>query len=145
MLRMVICCGGGYSSSCLAKLVQKEIIDRNLSGEVSVVFKPFARFKEDHSDFDIALLCPHLLYDAKNFVKENTVDFPLYMIPSQMYGTMRLDDLMKDSVDLIKVFSENHENIAHFPDEGLIEMKRNISHRAWLKRQAALKLQESIQ
>lgn len=131
MLRMVICCGGGYSSSFMAQRVRKEIKDKGYEEFIMVEFQPFRIFKEKYKDYDVAFLCPHLLYDAKNLANTKEVKTPMYIIPSKMYGTMRLKDLVEDAEDIIHLYRETKSNPIHFEDEDFLEMRRDVSHRQW--------------
>lgn len=138
MLKMVICCAGGMSSSILCRRVDEEIENNNLQDKVSITYSPFSYIKKEWQSYDIALLCPHQLHAAKRLCEKEEIGIPLYIIPSQIYGTMNLRDLLEDSIEIIKLFKENQENPTHFPDEDYIELKRNISHKRWLALQAKL-------
>lgn len=138
MLKMVICCAGGMSSSIMANKVKKEIEERNLQSDVTMTFMSFAHFKKAYQEFDIAFLCPHQLYEAKRYCSEVELPLPVYIIPSLMYGTMYLDDLLEDAQDLLKIYKEKKENPIHFPDEQFLVIDRNTSHRRWLKFQQRL-------
>lgn len=131
MLRMVICCGGGYSSSFMAQRVRKEVKDKGYEELIMVDFLPFRMFKENYEAYDVAFLCPHLLYDAKNFANTKEMETPMYIIPSKMYGTMRLNDLIEDAKDIIQLYRETKNNPIHFEDEDFLELRRDVSHRQW--------------
>jgi PTS system cellobiose-specific IIB component len=76
MLRIAICCGGGFSSSTMAEHLNKQLRERHLEDEVFLEFIPFANLYGDDSAFvtnvkrdrqsevDVALLCPHLEFSA---------------------------------------------------------------------------------
>ena len=42
MLKILICCGGGFSSSYVTERMKKEIVEKNLENEVNIEFYPFA-------------------------------------------------------------------------------------------------------
>lgn len=138
MLKLVICCAGGMSSSILCRRVDEEIVRNELQDKVSITYSPFSYIKKEWQKYDIALLCPHQLHSAKRLCEKEEIGIPLYIIPSQIYGTMNLRDLLEDAIDIMQIFKENKENPSHFPDENCIELKRNISHKRWLVLQAKL-------
>lgn len=117
MIRIIICCGGGFSSSALATRMQKELVNRGMDNEYNIVFRPFHDLAEKHDDCDVAMLCPHLLHGAKRYIEENDVDFPIYMIPTRIYGLMTVDTIVEDAEDIIAIYKEKHENLAHFEGE----------------------------
>lgn len=142
MLKMVICCGGGMSSSVLCRKVDNEIKERHLEDQLSITYSPFSFIKKEWQNYDIALLCPHQLQAARRLCEKEEIGIPLYVIPSQIYGTMNLRDLLEDAMDVFPLFEQTHENPFHFPEEQCLELKRNVSHRRWLKRQERLKKAE---
>ena len=42
MIRVLLCCGGGFSSSYVAERMKKEIIAKNLSDQLEMEFSPFS-------------------------------------------------------------------------------------------------------
>ncbi len=117
MINIVICCGGGFSSSALATRMQKELVQEGMDNEYHISFRPFHDLKEQHDDVDVAMLCPHLLHNARSFASEEDLNFPLYMIPTRIYGLMNCQTIVEDAVDIIDVFNKKHENLAHFEGE----------------------------
>ena len=117
MIRIAICCGGGFSSSALASRMAKELKESGRDNEYSIIFRPIRELIRNHDDIDIAFLCPHLLHSAKRWLDEEPVNFPVYMIPTRIYGLMTLETVLEDAEDIIKIFNEKHENFAHFPNE----------------------------
>ena len=82
MIRIAICCGGGFSSSALASRMAKELKESGRDNEYSIIFRPIRELIRNHDDIDIAFLCPHLLHSAKRWLDEEPVNFPVYMIHS---------------------------------------------------------------
>ena len=41
MIRILLCCGGGFSSSAIATRMKKEIKEKNLEDKYSIEFLPF--------------------------------------------------------------------------------------------------------
>lgn len=147
MLKMVISCGGGMSSSALSVEMKKEIKERGWEDKVQIEFLAFPllikqkdlafpiQFDEQSIDFDIAFLCPHLRYHVQNALKQKVdLDVPMYIMPIQMYGRMKLEELMEDAQDLLEIYKGSDEKLLHFPDEEILVTKRNTSHRRWLKK-----------
>ena len=58
MLKILICCGGGFSSSALAAHMEKEVQEKHLSDVASFEFVPFLHLKDRKEPYDIAMLCP---------------------------------------------------------------------------------------
>lgn len=133
MLRMVICCGGGMSSSVLSAHMKETIKKEGMEEKISVAYLPLTFLLKRQNQFDIAMLCPHLRYYAQEAVKKG-VTIPMYIIPSCIYGTMDIHALLEDAVDILKLYKETKQNPIHFPEESFLETKRNISHRRWIKK-----------
>ena len=135
MINVVICCAGGFSSSFLARKVDKEIKEMGYEDKIHVIFKPFGNFKREHDECDVVMLCPHLRFDAENWLKENELDFPVYMIPTQIYGLIGAKTILEDAQDIIEVYKNNHINPAYFPGESdCTQNKRKVSYREEMKK-----------
>lgn len=131
MFRMVICCGGGMSSSSLVSNMNKQLHEMHMEEQVSVAFCPFYDLVRHKSEYDVALLCPHLLHSAKRQIEEGLFnDLPLYMIPPRMYGLMNFQYLYEDALDIVELFKQNPINLCHFEnEENVLAIKRIVSHR----------------
>lgn len=102
MIKILICCLGGFSSSAMVKKVKNEIIQNNLQDKMLV------EFVKKHDDLDI----------------------PLYILPPKMYGNMNAKELYIDAEDIIKGYNESKMNPWHFPgEEEVMTVKRACSHR----------------
>lgn len=134
MLRMVVCCGGGMSSSVLSQQFNNTIKEQHWEGKISVEYLPLIFLYKHQEKFDIAMVCPHSRYHAIDLVKSGKVSIPLYMIPARLYGSMKLVPLVEDAVDALKIYHDTGENPVHFPEESLLETKRDTSHRRWIKK-----------
>ena len=134
MLRMVICCGGGMSSSVISVQIKKAIEDKGWEDEISVAFMPLLFLVKHQEEFDIAMLCPHTMHHAQEMARKNEIQLPMYVIPARLYGSMNLEYLREDAEDILKIYAETKENPLHFPGEKFLEVKRNTSHRRWLKK-----------
>lgn len=134
MLRMVICCGGGMSSSVISVQVKKAIQEKGWEDEISVAFMPLVFLEKHQEEFDIAMLCPHTMYYAQQMTDKNKIQLPLYVIPARLYGSMNLEYLREDAEDIMEIYAKTKENPLHFPGEKFLEVKRNTSHRRWIKK-----------
>lgn len=133
MLRLVVCCGGGMSSSVLSKKFQDLIQENHWQDQVSVAYQPFTLLSKQQENYDLALLCPHSVYTAKDLIKKGVITIPVYIIPAQLYGSMKPELLLEDAIDILDIYHDTKMNPLHFPHEDFLERKRNTSHRRWVK------------
>ena len=138
-LRIAICCGGGFSSSALARNLQLQAEEKGLADRASFAYVPYHDLKvaRHQEDFDIALLCPHLEWrvssDAELF------GIPIYIIPPKLYGIMPAEDLIEDAEDCMRMYAEAPSTPVRFPDEpSALTIKRACSHKRYEQHQAAL-------
>ena len=109
MLRVAICCGGGFSSSTMAEHLNKQLKAKGLEDKVFLEFIPFANLYGDDSAFitgtnrdrqdevDVALLCPHLEFDAKRAVAANKLHIPIFLLPMRLYGLVDVENLIEEA------------------------------------------------
>ena len=131
MIKVLICCAGGFSSSALTKRVENEIITKNMTSNIQVSFLPFSLAVREFEGFDLIMVCPHQQYEVKryneDFVKNK---IPIYVIPPRIYGTMPLSTIYPDALDLIEIFKKNPQNPTHFPnEENTLRVQRTIAYR----------------
>lgn len=118
MIKILICCGGGFSSSALARKVSKELKENQLEDKLIIEFSPFSISHERIQEFDIIMCCPHLRYKIPSYNQEYIQDqIPIYVLPPVMYGTMEAVEVYQDALDLIELFKENRKNPICFPNE----------------------------
>lgn len=131
MIKILICCGGGFSSSALATKVQKEIIEKNMQNQVSINFHPFTIANEVMKEYDILMACPHLKYTIPQFLKKHGQNcIPIYILPPKMYGTMNIEDVLEDAIDILNNFKTANINPYHFPGEdNVMRIQRAHSYR----------------
>ena len=150
MLRIAICCGGGFSSSTMASHLNRQLKAKHLEEDVFLEFIPFANLYGDDSAFitktkrerqtevDVALLCPHLEFDAKRAVEAGKLNIPIFLLPMRLYGLVDVENLIEEAEDVLELWNNGTPNIVTFPDEPRsIMAKRTVSHRRWLAQQAA--------
>lgn len=135
MLKLIVSCGMGMSSSALTLHMKKEIEEKGWVDKVSIDYVPFPLLMEgqDTIECDLAFLCPHLMYYAKNEAHNENIKIPMYIIPSLLYGKMNIQDFVEDAIDLLKLYKDSDEKLYHFPEEKLLDIKRRTSHRRWIK------------
>ncbi|MPM45373.1 hypothetical protein SDC9_92060 [bioreactor metagenome] len=123
MVHILLCCGGGFSSSALAAKVKKDIQQYQLEDQFEIEFSPFMIAQEKMDRFDIIVCCPHLTYDVKKMVKNANPDKPIYILPPRMYGLI-------DILDVLEMYSRTPTNPVHFPgEENVMRVTRSVAYR----------------
>lgn len=136
MLRIAICCGGGFSSSALANHLEKDVTELGLKKEVEFVFIPFVHLAQRQDEVDVAMLCPHLDWASKQHAKEFHI--PICIIAPKLYGLMPARDFIEDAQDIIEIYKKNPVNPTHFEDEPRpLAVTRMTSHRRMLNGEKA--------
>ena len=130
MIRVLLCCGGGFSSSYVAERMKKEIIAKNLSNQLEMEFSPFSLVLEKIDNFDIIICCPHLNIYVKQLLEKTDVQVPIYILPPRMYGNMEIDEIYQDVQDLLVIYEDTHMNPVHFPGEDhVLKIKRHKAYK----------------
>lgn len=125
MIRMLICCGGGFSSSYLSVRMQKEIRNKHLEDYYQIDFQSFSLIEEKMDNYDVILCCPHLRVSLEIFLKNHNPPVPFYLIPPRIYGRMELDEIVTDALDIIDLFKNRSANPVYFPGENnILTVKR---------------------
>ena len=149
MIRIAICCGGGFSSSTMAAHLNKQLKEKGLEDEVFLEFIPFGNLygggevafssgvmTDRQDEVDVALLCPHLEYPAKTAVKEGKIRIPLFILPMRMYGRVDIENFVEEAEDVLELWNNGTPNVVTFPDEPRsMTAPRTVSHRRWLAQQ----------
>jgi len=135
MLKILVCCGGGFSSSAMVQYCTKDLIAKGLDSDYQVEFLPIHLFlNEKKFDYDVVMLCPHLRYAIDDWLKKNKVDFPIYFLPPRIYGYLTAETVVEDALDVIELYKKTGVNPVFFPgEENLIMNKRMVSHRRHIK------------
>ncbi|MBK1810253.1 PTS sugar transporter subunit IIB [Clostridium sp. YIM B02505] len=130
MIRILLCCLGGFSSSALAQKVEKEILENNMQNDFYIEFSPFQLAVKKVSEFDIIVCCPHLIADVKKIIKTLNPDIPIYILPPRMYGMMSFNELSLDAIDVIELYNMNRINPVYFPgEENTLRVTRHVAYR----------------
>lgn len=128
MLKIAICCGGGFSSSALASHLEKESTEKNLKERAEFVFIPISHLIEKMDEVDIAMVCPHSEYVVRKNAPLYTI--PVTVIPPRLYGLMPAIAFIEDAEDLYELWKNGIKNMVTFPDEPhSLAVKRTTSHR----------------
>lgn len=117
MIRILLCCAGGFSSSALSSKVEKEIFQNKMQNDYYIEFSPFFTANKKMSEFDILVCCPHLIMDIKKMLKTSSSNIPIYILPPRMYGLMNFKELALDVIDIIDLYNETKINPVYFPNE----------------------------
>lgn len=138
MIRIAICCGGGFSSSALAAHLEKEVAALGLEDRVSFVFIPIGQLAARQDEADIAMVCPHMEYKVKQDSAAGRYHIPVTIIPPRLYGLMPVLDFVDDAEDLLELWNQGAQNMMTFPDEPRpLAVQRMVSHRRWLRGEKA--------
>lgn len=130
MIKILLCCGGGFSSSAIAQKLTKDIEKLGLQKEAYVEFYPFSIANEKYQDFDIIMCCPHLKMYIAGFVKTVNPNIPIYILPPKMYGLMNIEELLQDAKDIISIYSTTKTNPTHFEGEdNALRITRGVSYK----------------
>lgn len=68
MIKILLCCGGDFSSSALCSKVEKEIFQNKMQNDYFIEFSPFFTAYKKISQFDVMVCCPHLIFDVKKIL-----------------------------------------------------------------------------
>lgn len=130
MTKILLCCGGGFSSSALTNKAKKEMIENNMQTDYYIEFSPFSLGMKRVSEFDIIVCCPHLILNVKDMLKKSDPNKPIYILPPRMYGFMNFKELVLDVIDVIDLYSKTKVNPVYFPgEENTMRVMRNVAYR----------------
>lgn len=130
MIRVLICCAGGFSSSAMAEKAKKEIIEKHMEDKISIAFAPFSMAARELGDYDLMMVCPHQKYQVPKYNEEYVKNrIPIYLIPPKLYGTMEIEEVYQDAVDLLEIFKKEPVNPCHFPGEdNVMKIRRSVAY-----------------
>lgn len=122
MLKVLICCGAGMSSSYLTQKLQNTTKERGLENEVWFEFYSMGLNLIDPEntikEYDVALCCPHLVTQVKEICKRcPDLETPMHIFPPKMYGMLPFDEVVQEAKDVIEKFQQDHINPVVFPGE----------------------------
>ena len=76
MIKVLICCGGGFSSSYMVKKVQDSIIEKGYQDRMTVDYSPFDLSFKVKDDYDVVMCCPHMALNLPKFLEEHGKNVP---------------------------------------------------------------------
>lgn len=130
MIKILLCCGGGFSSSAISQRMKKEIISLGMEEQLSIDFLPFSLGTKEISQYDIMICCPHLNIYVKQLLAKQIINTPIYILPPKMYGRMEVKEIYQDAIDVIKIFEETHHNPISFPgEENVLRIQRQCAYK----------------
>ncbi len=138
MLRILLCCGGGFSSSAITVRMQNEIKERGMDDQYSIDFFPLEmevaglnNTQEVFKDYDVVICCPHLKMVVRRMMESGIeYNIPIYILPPKMYGMMILDEIIADCEDVVEMYNKDHKNPVYFPgEENIMKVKRGVAYR----------------
>ena len=135
MIKILICCGAGMSSSFLTQKLQNKCEELGFADEFSFEFCSIEMLGVKNAvlkanEYDVVMCCPHLRLFIDKIVKTGEVTTPLYILPPQMYGTMVFEEVIQDAKDIIQGYKETKMNPFHFPGEDQpLKIRRSCAYR----------------
>ena len=106
MLRIAICCGGGFSSSALAAHLEKESEEKGLKERATFIFIPILHLLDRMNEVDVAMVCPHMEMQVRKDAPKYTI--PVTIIPPRLYGLMPAQSFIEDAEDIYQAIAERY-------------------------------------
>ena len=134
MLTIMITCRGGFSSSYISAVLNRQVKEKGLEEKARFLYKPYDKYKDGETidEADIVFLSTRLQY-VSGKLAEKYPEKPFYVIPTRMYGLVNAEDYIEDAEDVIAGFRETGKNLFCFEgEERAIRNYRTVSHRKWL-------------
>lgn len=103
-MNIYICCVSGYSSSILARNLEKWLSER-LNEEVYAESSSFRQIKDEGEMADLILIAPQMAWAAKE-ISSRFPDTPVIKIDSVDYGRGRPEPVGQKIIDSIRSESE---------------------------------------
>jgi len=130
MIKILLCCAGGFSSSILSHRVATEILESDMQNDYYIDSSPFRLANEKMSEFDIVVCCPHLKFDMERMIRTVNPDKPFYLLTPRMYGLMCFKELSLDVIDALILYNKTKMNPVCFPgEEKTFKITRNVAYR----------------
>ena len=134
MLKIMIVCNNGCSSSAIVRRLNKEVERRRLCNQILFSCQEFLLLKSMPQTCDLIMLCPQTYLEVLNLKNEELPNTPIYLIPPKIFVEMPLDVLLEDAEDILQLINEQHQGIYHFPmEENYMKNRRSCSYRQWLQ------------
>ena len=85
MVKILLCCAAGMSTSLLVENMKKAAAEKGIEAKIWAVSEQVVA---SQGDFDVLLLGPQIRYRLKAMEKEYGSKVPVAMIDMRMYGKM---------------------------------------------------------
>ena len=102
MVKILLVCSAGMSTSMLVKKMQEDASSRGIDVEIKAVGD--ADSNEELETSDIVMLGPQVRYLEKNMVNRVENRIPVCVIDMQAYGTMNGAKVLDDALKKIEEF-----------------------------------------
>ena len=73
MLRVCICCGGGFSSSVLMCKVKSELVEKGYDDKLKIGFCPFKEVYEHYDEYDVVMAFVHIFHISLTIILRSMV------------------------------------------------------------------------
>ncbi len=98
-IRILLCCGAGYSSGLLAQKAKKAARDRGISASIDA--RSEAQVESFLEKIDVLLLGPHYASSLEKFQElARPYGVPVAVIPHQVYGLIDGNALLDQAIEL---------------------------------------------
>lgn len=99
-MRIILCCGGGFSTSILAKRMRAEAETRGIDCTVEAFAE--IEMRDKMQDCDVCLIGPQISYYKDNLQKiASKYGTRIAVIPNMIYGMMKGDEALDQALSLI--------------------------------------------
>ena len=100
MVRIMLACAAGMSTSLLVTKMEKETAaDAGVEAKIWAV--PESEVEKNIGEFDILLVGPQIRFKAKAFEKMSAGRFPVHVIDMRDYGTMNGGKVFATAMEIL--------------------------------------------
>lgn len=99
MVRIMLACAAGMSTSLLVTKMEKAAADAGVEAKIWAV--PEAEVEKNIGEFDILLVGPQIRFKAKAFEKMSAGRFPVHVIDMRDYGTMNGGKVFATAMEIL--------------------------------------------
>lgn len=99
-MRIILCCGGGFSTSILAKRMRAEAKNRGIECTVDAFAE--IEMNDQMKNCDVCLIGPQISFYEDNLQKiASKYGTRVAVIPNMIYGMMKGDEALDQALSLI--------------------------------------------
>lgn len=99
MVRIMLACAAGMSTSLLVTKMEKAAADAGVEAKIWAV--PESEVEKNIGEFDILLVGPQIRFKAKAFEKMSAGRFPVHVIDMRDYGTMNGGKVFATALEIL--------------------------------------------